>query len=333
MKGHGLKVMKAATVAALGFATSGWAVPPQNPSFEDNVGGPPLHWTVSGPGTAVAVTPSPAGDLAPDGENYLLMYFEEEILGHECGIGFGPLVRSSTFSAAAGETVSVDMTFFGAGDCCDNPSNYRDVGVVEGWLCDAQSGVQVANFFNWNNCGTSWHTYTANAPAAGNYYLEFLLASEDCTCGGAIGAEMHIDNVRTSGSPPDCSAAQADTLRLWPPEHNLQDIHISGVTDPDGGPVTITVDSIYQDEPTNSEESGNTCPDASGIGTDTAQVRAERVGGGEGSESNGRTYRIFFTATDDSGATCNGTVTVGVPLNRTDTVVDDGPLFDATACP
>jgi hypothetical protein len=105
-------------------------------------------------------------------------------------------------------------------------------------------------------------------------------------------------------------------------------ISILGVTDPDGDPVSIRIDRIMQDEPTNGVGDGDTCPDSAGIGTSTAQVRAERSGTG-----NGRVYTIFFTATDGRGGSTSGTVKVSVPHNQNDTAVDDGAIFDSTKCP
>jgi hypothetical protein len=131
-----------------------------------------------------------------------------------------------------------------------------------------------------------------------------------------------------SNQPPDCSQAQPSVATLWPPDHNMVPVTINGVTDPDNDPVTITITSIMQDEPTNGLGSGDTCPDATGVGTSTAQLRAERDGTG-----NGRVYTIFFTADDGRGGTCTGSVKVSVPHNNGDTAVDDGPKFDSTQCP
>ena len=128
--------------------------------------------------------------------------------------------------------------------------------------------------------------------------------------------------------PPDCSTAAPNVVELWPPNHQFRRISISGVTDPDGDPVTITINSIFQDERVKGGGSGNTCPDASGVGSNTALVRAERNGTG-----NGRVYHIGFTADDGSGGTCTGEVTVCVPHNHGGTCVDGGPRFDSTMCP
>ena len=83
----------------------------------------------------------------------------------------------------------------------------------------------------------------------------------------------------------------------------MVDITIEGVTDADGDLVTITIDMITNDE------TGNA--DAGGLGTSTAQVRAKRNGNGDG-----RTYTIFFTASDGNGGETSGSVDVLVPHDQ-----------------
>ena len=93
-------------------------------------------------------------------------------------------------------------------------------------------------------------------------------------------------------------------------------------------PLTIT--SIMQDEPVDTFGDGNFVPDGKGVGTDTAEVRAERSGT-QKVPGNGRVYTIGFTASDGKGGECSGTVKVGVPHDVKDTPVDDGALYDSTA--
>jgi hypothetical protein len=156
-----------------------------------------------------------------------------------------------------------------------------------------------------------------------------------------------------TNTAPVCTTATAQPASIWPPNHKLVPITISGYTDLDGGPLAIVIDSIFQDEPTNTASDGNTAIDGSGIGTDTAWVRAERMGkswkgpkSGKGSSKskksgkngksdkgggNGRVYHITFTVTDSLGLTCTGTVTVGVPHDQSGLApVDDGPVYDST---
>jgi hypothetical protein len=136
--------------------------------------------------------------------------------------------------------------------------------------------------------------------------------------------------------PPVCDAAEPTIDELWPPNHRFENIGVVGVTDPDGDPITITIDAIEQDEPVlaNGQGAGQTAPDGTGVGTDTASVRAER-NGNPNTPGDGRVYHISFTAEDGRGGLCTGAVTVCVPHDQGPghECVDGGPLFDSSAGP
>jgi VCBS repeat-containing protein len=131
--------------------------------------------------------------------------------------------------------------------------------------------------------------------------------------------------VQTDNTPPDCSAATSNITYIWPPDKNFVPVYIN-VTDADGDPITITIISIFQDEPVGR---GSGSPDGMGIGTDTAYVRAERAGNG-----NGRVYHITFTAEDGQGGSCIEAMVLAVvdhdlsPDEIND--IDGGPLYDST---
>jgi hypothetical protein len=103
-------------------------------------------------------------------------------------------------------------------------------------------------------------------------------------------------------------------------------VDIVGVIDPDGDPVTLVITAIHQDEPVTSGGSVGTCPDADGVGTAHARVRAERSGGGDG-----RVYHLSVRATDGRGGRCTTTVAVCVPHDEGHggRCVDQGPLFNS----
>ncbi|MEJ2708534.1 MAG: choice-of-anchor Q domain-containing protein [Anaerolineales bacterium] len=124
--------------------------------------------------------------------------------------------------------------------------------------------------------------------------------------------------------PPVCSTAEPSTLIFWPPSNDFVAVHILGVTDPEGSPVTITIDRIFQDEPVGS---GTLSPDGRGVGSAIAEIRSERDGDGDG-----RVYHIYFTASDGMGGTCSGEVGVGISDNQGGGIepYDDGPLYDST---
>ena len=132
--------------------------------------------------------------------------------------------------------------------------------------------------------------------------------------------------------PPNVSTAYPSIYCLWPPNHKFVDITIEGVTDPDNDTVTINITGITSDEPTASIKGAGGAahaPDASGVGTDTASLRAERSGKG-----NGRVYEITFVASDGKGGETEGSVTVCVPHDqkiKPCVCIDDGQNYDATA--
>jgi len=141
-------------------------------------------------------------------------------------------------------------------------------------------------------------------------------------------SQMFVAIERDPNQPPDCSGAYASVEVLWPPFHALFPITVMGVTDPDGDTLTLTVTSITQDEPINYVADGDTEPDAFGVGTSVAQIRAERAG-----NRNGQIYAINFTGDDGKGGQCGGSVNVGVPHDEGEqlaTIIDDGQNYNST---
>ena len=66
--------------------------------------------------------------------------------------------------------------------------------------------------------------------------------------------------VRPVNDPPDCSGAFLSQTQLWPPNHKMVGISASGVTDPEGGTVSISTVSVYQDEPVQGPAAGTRAP-------------------------------------------------------------------------
>lgn len=126
---------------------------------------------------------------------------------------------------------------------------------------------------------------------------------------------------------PDCTTATPSTATLAPRGHEMRPITVEGVGAGDGGDPAITITGIRADEPADAIGDGSTGPDASGVGSDTAHVRAERSGTGDG-----RVYHLAFQASDEVGGSCTGTVQVSVPLSSGfGPAIDGGALYDATA--
>lgn len=122
--------------------------------------------------------------------------------------------------------------------------------------------------------------------------------------------------------PPvlDCSAAAPSIDMIWPPNHNMQPVTINGVAEVDAitgepteepGEITVLITAVGSSEADNGRGDGNTTGDFGGSDTDTAWVRAERSGNGDG-----RTYTIDFEASSESATGCTGSVSVFVPHDR-----------------
>jgi hypothetical protein len=173
------------------------------------------------------------------------------------------------------------------------------------------------------NNGNGSFTYTPNANFSGTDSFVYEVCDSDGVCATAT---VTITVIQVNNAPV-CTSVTPSVSVLWPPNHQWEPITVSGVTDIDGDSITIAITSIFQDEPTNGTGDGDTSPDGQGIGSSTAQVRAERAGGG-----NGRYYHISFSASDGQGGSCTGLVKVSVPKNqgKNGAAVDDGPLYNST---
>ena len=142
---------------------------------------------------------------------------------------------------------------------------------------------------------------------------------------------------RPESNPTDNSASATLTVnhnpvctnltagpQLWPPNHKLHQVTVSGATDPDGDPLTTTVTGVTQDEPLNDLGDGNTSPDAfPGSASDQALIRAERSGKGDG-----RVYALHVSVSDGLGGQCTGTALVSVPHDQSGkAAIDSGQAY------
>jgi uncharacterized repeat protein (TIGR01451 family) len=122
---------------------------------------------------------------------------------------------------------------------------------------------------------------------------------------------------------PICTSLTAGP-QLWPPNHKLHLVTVSGATDPDGNPLTTTITGVTQDEPLNGLGDGDTSPDAfPGPSSDQALIRAERSGLGDG-----RVYVLHVSVSDGLGGECTGTASVSVPHDQSGRpAVDSGQTY------
>ena len=156
---------------------------------------------------------------------------------------------------------------------------------------------------------------------AGGQDLTFALTVDDGY--GGSGTNTVVLHVQNANDPPNALLARPSIASMWPPNHNLVSISITGVSDPNNNS-TITITSVTQDEPTNGLGDGDTAVDATINANGTVFLRAERSGKG-----NGRVYHVHFTAADLEGSS-SGVVSVSVPHSVKSVVIDGGELFDST---
>ena len=189
------------------------------------------------------------------------------------------------------------------------------------WTWDVD-GDGIVDFSGNTIYGTTINQSTSFA-LEGLYTLTFAV-TDRMTVMTAARAQIEVLN-----KPPVCVNAIPNTSTIWPPNHQFERISVLGVTDPEGDTIVITIASIFQDEPVDTNGDGSFVPDGKGVGTSTAEVRAERAN--KKVPGNGRVYHITFTASDGHGGACTDDVLVGVPHNVGQPVIDDGTLYNSTA--
>ena len=155
----------------------------------------------------------------------------------------------------------------------------------------------------------------------GIYTLVFSVMDKD---GGTSTDTVEIEVLNR---PPVCNKAFPSKDNIWPVNHKFVPIEIQNASDPEGDPYTLTILSIFQDEPLDELGDGDTEADGRGLGESIAEVRAERSGVG-----NGRFYHITFSVDDGHGGVCTDEVLVGVPFDSRPegAPLDEGPLYDST---
>ena len=163
-------------------------------------------------------------------------------------------------------------------------------------------------------------TFTAPEVGPGGATLVFELVVSDGQYSAADTVTILVQNVN---DPPVCTMAQATPNLLWPPNHTMVPVSITGISDPNNHTVTITYTAVTQDEPVNGLGDGDTSPDAAVAGQQIL-LRSERAGTG-----NGRVYVVHFTASDGQGGSCNGVVSVSVPHSKKDTAADSGQFYNS----
>ncbi len=168
-------------------------------------------------------------------------------------------------------------------------------------------------------------TYTASAtddvdgsvavtlnPASGSTFplgTTTVNASATDAAGNAAYGSFTV-TVRDTTAPVITSLSVSSAV-LWPPNHKMVSVSVSGAATEAVSEVTGSILSVTSNEPDNGLGDGDTAGDIVITSPGTVSLRAERSGKG-----NGRIYTILFEASDASGNTSTKTVTVTVPKSQ-----------------
>jgi uncharacterized repeat protein (TIGR01451 family) len=200
------------------------------------------------------------------------------------------------------------------------PSNSTFVSASPG--CTEAAGIVTCTVGNLLSGGTAGFDITVTAGSAGTSLTNGASITGDQF--DPVSGNNTSTLVTVLNHNPICTAVNGGP-NLWPPNHKMRLITLTGATDPDGDPVALTATHVTQDEPLNGAADGNTSPDATpGPAANQVNLRAERAGTGDG-----RVYRISFTGSDGRGGSCAGVAIVGVPHDqgKGSVPVDSGGVF------
>ncbi len=161
-----------------------------------------------------------------------------------------------------------------------------------------------------------WQVANPGSDVDGDGTDDLLVGAFQNDAGGANSGRAYL----YVPAPPSCANARASIESLWPANGRFVAVRLAGIVGPDGAPAPYTIVSVTSDEGT-----GRNCPNAL-VSGETVQLRAARDPRG-----NGRVYRVAFEATNADGS-CAGSVDVCVRRMQDSECIDDGQLFDATAC-
>lgn len=130
-------------------------------------------------------------------------------------------------------------------------------------------------------------------------------------CRGSVAGSTVVTVTPAACPPPTINGQSVSPEILWPPNHKMRSVQVTqSVSNSCSQPVNCHIESITSSEPVNGMGDGDTAPDWEITGNLTAQLRAERSGGGDG-----RTYTIVTACTNSAGTARRASI-VTVPHNR-----------------
>ena len=178
-----------------------------------------------------------------------------------CDVVHGPAVYSSTFEAAAGDTIYFDWRAYAGAD------NYH----VFGYIVDT-AGNQTEVLDATGGGTSAWTTKATVIPTNDTYRFVFVSGTHDATCGQAAGASLVIDNVRVYGTKSTDAVVQQVASKLLysstshsPPATRTVTVTAASAANGTGtGTVTIAITPV-DEAPTLGSVPGSTFTNTEGV--------------------------------------------------------------------
>jgi hypothetical protein len=170
-----------------------------------------------------------------------------------------------------------------------------------------------------------WAAATVTSPLALGTVIPYSASWDGVLLTASDTAEATVSDV----TPPTITEASVDPDKLWPPNRRMREVVVTvEATDVCSDEVTCIIDEITSNEPEQADP-GDLAPDWMITGPLTADLRAERLGDGDG-----RIYTITVECVDESGNAASKDVLVTVDHdlrgdfdNDGDVDLDDFALF------
>jgi hypothetical protein len=243
-------------------------------------------------GASVAAT----GDLNGDGRREAAVGEPEQAAGGQAGAGRAfvlSLNRPPVADAGPDQVVE-------AGSGC------LGTAVLDGSGSSDPDGDALA--YSWSGpFGTAPGVMPTVSLPLGTHVVTLTVDDGD---GGTDGDTTQVTVV--DATAPVIASLEANPAQLWPPNHRWVEVALTlSVSDECDPNPACHIISATNSEPGNGVGDGNTAPDIEVTGPLSAQLRAERSGGGPG-----RFYALTVECTDTSGNGATATATVTVPHSQ-----------------